>query len=381
MAPTSTAPPSASSPKGQIGIGSASDLDELRYSMSFPNIGNKSVYLDMMRGIDIRNDEGFMSEMKSRYGMDLEAKGPLVTTSNLMATGTTYSATSGSIPTLLPTWVDQKLYDVTKRDTPLASGLIPRVTNIGLFADYIVRTAVPTAVWQAEAASLASTSGTYTRYAQAMKFAYAVGEVSGPMIVASKVWQNALTYEIEAQYKALKYLEENTIINGDTTSATYTYGFNGLIALTDTNYTNAAGTAEITLAQIDGALATIRQTYYGDPDLAVTDWRTFYRIKQLMRDFIRYNEVGATMNFGFENIVYEGRIPIIPDVFMPSTPTAREFLLLTVHKENNIQIRVLQEATMEELAKTADSYKFVIKEYCTMICVKEAWNHRWYNLP
>jgi len=367
------APPSANMPRGTTGVSAASSADELRYQVSFGNMPNKTVYMDMMRGISPweAKSNGQTGELKA------EIKAALSTSSPLMAIGTTYSATSGSIPVLLPTWVDQQLYDLTRRDTPLASGLIPRVTNNGLFADWIKRTAVPTAVWTSEGAALSSTTSTYDRVATAIKYAYAVGEVTGPMLVASKVWQDALRMEVEAQYRALKYLEEDTIINGDTTSATYTYGFNGLIAQIDTNYTNMSS-AELTLGHLDTAIQTIREAY-GHPNLIVTDWYTFYRIKKLMRDYIRYQEPGDTLNWGFEAMKYEN-IPIVPDLAMPTTPTARELLVLDTQTQNNIQMRVLQDATFEELAKTADSYKFMIKLYETMIIIYESWCYRIYNL-
>ena len=362
----------------------AGDMDRQRFGLSFPNTQHGTVYLDIQKGIDIRTDPQFQTNIKSFYGADLETKGPVTTTSNLMAVGTSYSATSGSIPANLPTWVDRKLYDLTLKKTPLASGLIPRVANNGLFADYITRTSVQTAVWNPEGAALTSVSGTYSRVAAPMKYLYAVGEVSGPLMVASKVWQDALAMEIEAAYKAVKYLEENTIINGDVaTGTTYLNGFNGFETSITTNNTTMSGTTEITLAHLDTALSTIRTPVGnygpGEPNLIVTDWRTYYRIKQLMRDYILYGATNS-LNFGFENMLYEG-IPIIPDVFMPSTATARSLYVLDTQTQNNIQIRVLQDATFEDLAKTADSYKFMIKEYLTMIIVRQAWCYRYYNLP
>jgi hypothetical protein len=94
---------------------------------------------------------------------------------------------------------------------------------------------------------------------------------------------------------------------------------------------------------------------------------------------LRYPAPTGNINFGIESIVFEG-VPIIPDLFMPTTATARELLVLTVKLQGNIQLRVLQEATFEELAKTADTYKFMIKEYLTLIIVNEAWCYRFYAL-
>ena len=348
-------------------------IPELAYQTNFGNLPNKTVYLDKLAG--------YWDEKKSIDKRD-EIKA-LTTTSPLFAIGTSYSGTSGSIPVLVPTVVDAQLYDLTFRATPLASGLLPRVTNNGLFADYVKRTALPSAKWKAETQALASAESTYTRVAAPVKFCYAVGELSGPLMVASKIWQDALRIETEAQYRSLRELEENTIINGNPTAADVSGGttdytaFTGLIQTITTNKSDQSS-AVITLANIRDAIRTIREAK-GDPDLIVTDYKTLDDIKSLIQDLLRYPAPTGNINFGIETITFEG-VPIIPDLFMPTTATARELLVLTVRKQGNIQLRVLQDATFEELAKTADTYKFMIKEYFTMIVVQHTWCYRYYNL-
>jgi hypothetical protein len=351
-------------------------MHELVYQISFGNLPHGTVYLDKLSGaFDQAKSIDKREEIKA-----------LTTTSPLFATGTSYSATSGSIPVLLPTVVDSRLYDLTFRATPLASGLLPRVTNNGLFADYIKRTALPSAKWKAETQALASAESTYTRAAQPVKFAYAVGEISGPLMIASKVWQNALTYETEGQYRSLRELEENTIINGYPTSGDVTGGttdanaFTGLIRGITSNTAGGSGTATITLQNIRDGIRVIREAK-GDPDLIVTDYKTLDDIKAKIQDSLKWvDPAQGTINWGVPGtIVFEG-VPIIPDLFMPTTATVRELLILTVKKEGNIQLRVLQDATLEELAKTADTYKFMIKEYMTMLIVQQAWCYRFYEL-
>lgn len=348
--------------------GISNGMATLMFSQNFGNIPHGSVYLNKLDGIDKRE------EVKSQIE---EMKAAVTTQSPLFAIGTNYSATSGSIPVLLPTIVDSKLYDTAKKATPLASGLLARVANQGIFADYIIRSAYQTAVWNPEDAALVSASSTYSRAVKMIKYAYAVGKITGPMLVASKVWQNILSNEVEAAYRALKFLEEDTIINGDTTSATYTNAFNGLIKTNSTNYQNKSG-GELTLADIDAGMQKIRESR-GHPNLMVTDWRTFNSIKQLIRPILVMQSGGIAADFGFEEVKYEG-IMMVPDLFMPTTATAREFLILDTATENNIQIRVLQDATFQELANTNDAYNFTVKEYITLVIVNEAWTHRIYNL-
>lgn len=351
----------------------ANSMPELSYQLSFGNLPNKTVYLDRLAGIfDQAKSIDKREEIKA-----------LTTTSPLFAIGTSYSGTSGSIPVLVPTIVDSQLYDLTFRATPLASGLLPRVTNNGLFADYIRRTALPAAKWKGETAALASAESTYDRLAQPVKFCYAVGELSGPLMVASKIWQDALRIETEAQYRSLRELEENTIINGAPSASDVSGGvtdaqaFSGLITLISTNKTDKTAAA-ITLQNLRDGIRTIREAK-GEPDLIVTDYYTLDSIKGLIQDLLRYPAPTGNVAFGIETIVFEG-VPIVPDLFMPTTNNARELHILTVRKQGNIQLRVLQEATFEELAKTADTYKFMIKEYFTMIIVQETWCYRWYGL-
>jgi HK97 family phage major capsid protein len=361
-------------PEGSVAYGEMADISGGQamtlFSRAFgPTIPHETCYLNPIAGIDRREE------------IATEFKAALTTGSPLTAISTSYSTTSGSIPTLLPTIVDPILYDLTRRDYPLASGLLPRVANQGMFADYIKRTTLPTATWKAEDAALEDDRSTYTRAIAKIKFAYAVGRITGPMMVSSQIqWQNILRNETEAQMRALRELEENTIINGDTTSTTYAYGFNGLLAAITTNTEDQSG-ANITLNKLDDTFQTIREAK-GHPTLIVTDWHTFNDIKALMRDILIFQSGQPTLNFGFEQINFEG-IPIIADLSMPTTAASRQLVVLDTSSTAggpNIQIRTLQDAVFEELAKTNDSYKFCIKEYLTMIIVNEAWCYRVYGL-
>ena len=340
-------------------------LPELSYGVSFGNMPSRTTYMDGLKGIDKRE----------------EIKAALTTQTDLMAVGTQYSGTTGNIPVLVPTIVDPQLYDLTRRDTPLASGLIPRVTNMGLFADWIVRDALMGASFKAEAATLNSTNSNYKRYAQPMSYIYAVGEVSGPLQIASKVWQDALRLESESAFRSLKELEEDAIINGNPTpgdtSGTVTdeTAWSGLRFKITTNAIDATGNT----VSIDNLRTIIRQAREnkGHPNLFVVDYKTLDDVKGLMQSFLMYDKVPqGNIAWGIQTIEFEG-IPMVPDLFMPTTAGAREILLIDT---NTVQMRVLQDATMEELAKTADTFKFMIKAYETMIVINEKFCGRIYNL-
>lgn len=358
--------------------GGVSDLDELRYGLSFGNMPNKTTYLDRVNGVD--KTPQLRAEAKSRAMLPEEAKA-LSTGSQLFATGTNYSATSGSIPVLVPTYVDEQLYLFTKRDTPLANGGIPRVTNKSLFADYVKQTTLKVAKFKPELGALDETQSTYVRAAKPVKYMYSTGVISGPLLVAGAEWNSALAAETEASYRSLKELEENTIINGNPTSGTVDgtasdeNAYTGLIQSFTTNTSNQSG-ANISLNLIRTGYTTIREAK-GHPSLSVTDNTTYTTLKGILQEALRYPVSGSKdIDFGIENIAIDG-IPIIPDLFMPTTATARELLIMDT---KSIQMRSLQEATFEEGAKTLDAYKFWIKQYQTLLVLYEPWDYRIYNL-
>ena len=343
----------------------ANTNSDLAYQVAFGNFPNGSTYMDALNKIDRRE----------------EIKAGLQVESNLMATGTSYSATSGSIPVLAPSVLDPDILDVTKRDTPLASGLLPRVANRGLWADYVKQTALPSAKFKPEGAALDAQAPTLTRTATAMKYLYAVGMVSGPLMAGSQVWKDALKVATEAAFRSLKEMEEDCIINGNPTTGDVSGGttdataFTGLIQGITTNTTDN-GTVPISIQNIRDGIRTCREAK-GHPNLIVTDYKTLDDIKSLIQSELRYPTPGETIAWGIQAITFEG-IPIIPDLFMPTDANEKELLILDT---SVCQIRVLQDATFEELAKTADQYKFMIKEYLTLIIQQEDWCYRYYDLP
>jgi len=355
-----------------VGLGGMTDdLWQNRYALTFGNMPHKTVVLDAMKGIDLR---------KQAF---IEAKAALHTDSNLMAIGTTYSGTSGSKPVLVPTVVDSMLYDVTKRDTPLASGILMRVANQGLFADYVTRTALPSTYIKGEGAALDATAGTYVENAQKMTYFYSTGEVTGPMLVASKsAWRSALEPEIEGHYAGYKELEEDCLINGNPTTAdtaggtTDIKGFKGLIQ-TIANTVDQA-TAECAIETVRTGIRVTREDK-GHPNIAVTDHKTHTDLKGQITKSLMYQPPTTNIAFGLESFSIDG-IPAITDLFMPTTDDEREFLILDTQTQRNIQIRSLQEPTFTELAKTSDSYKFSIIGYETMIMIEDDWAYRIYDI-
>lgn len=318
----------------------------------------------------------------------------------LSTTLSTFSA--GTLPVLIPVYVDPEIVDTTRRATPLVE-LIPRVTNYGRTADYNLITAIATAQPLGEDAALTEQNDTYVRRSVAIKYLYSVGRVTGPMFAASKPYLSsggyvdALSLEVKNKTLALKRLEEAMILLGDASSdwtepvnsstIASAYSYNGLYQLiTNANsnglggsssYRTDNGGVNLTIAQLRTAIRTAR-TAGGEPNLIVTDYATYDRIKALIQDQLRYVST-TSIAWGITTVSFEG-LPVIASRFLSTTDgsgsgvpaDARSLFVLDT---NVIEMRVLQDVTYQELAKTNDSMKFFLSCYEVLVCKAPQFNH------
>ena len=322
----------------------------------------------------------------------------------LTTTLSTYSA--GTLPTLIPVYVDPEIVDLTRRATPLCE-LIPRVTNYGKTADYNQITGIATAQFVAEDAALNEQNDTYVRKSVSLKQLVSVGRVTGFMFAASKQYLSsggyvdALSLEVKNKTLALKRLEEAAILLGDVTNGftepvnstviPATVGFDGLwnlISNTNTNnlggsasyYTDLSATVNtgISITALRTSIRTCR-TAGGEPNLIVCDYATYDAIKGLIQDQLRYVST-TTIAWGITTVSFEG-IPIIASRFLSTTAataaaatpaTARSLFVLDT---NVIEMRVLQDVSYEDLAQTNDSKKFYLKCYEALVVKAPQFNN------
>lgn len=310
----------------------------------------------------------------------------------LSTTLSTYSA--GTLPVLIPVYVDPEIIDLTRRATPLVE-LIPRVTNYGKTADYNQITSIGTAQALGEDASITEQNDSYTRRSVSIKYLYSSGRVTGQMFAASKQYLSSggyvdsLSLEVKNKTLALKRLEEAMILLGDSqsdwtepvnsTTVTAANSFDGLYNLiTNANSNNLGGSASyktdlagaaISISSIRTGIRTCR-TAGGEPNLVVTDYATYDAIKGLIQDQLRYVST-STIAWGITTVSFEG-LPIIASRFLSTTAgtgsgvpsNARSLFILDT---NVIEMRVLQDVSYEELAKTNDSVKFMLKCYEALV--------------
>lgn len=318
----------------------------------------------------------------------------------LTTTLSTYAA--GTLPVLVPVYVDPEIVDLTRRATPLVE-LIPRVTNYGKTADYNQITTISTAQFLPEDAALTEQNDAITRRSVPLKIIYSVGRVTGFMFAASKQYLSsggyvdALSLEVKNKTLALKRLEEAAILLGDSvtdwtepinsTTMTAAYSFDGLYNLiTNANSCGYGGSssyrtdnagASISIPAIRTAIRTAR-TGGGEPNLIVCDYATYDAIKALIQDQLRYVST-QQIAWGITTVSFEG-LPIIASRFLSTTAgtgamvpsTGRSLFVLDT---NVIEMRVLQDVSYEELAKTNDSIKFFLKVYETLVVKAPQFNH------
>lgn len=345
------------------------------YSMTLKGFGSKTSDGSSIGAIDMRKDIGksFINMVKAQSVSGLSP-------------GTTDLS-------LIPIYVDPTIVDITRRLTPLVE-LIPRVTNYGRTADFNRVTSRGIVGFRNEDAALTEVEEVYERKSVPIKYQYQVGRVTGPMLAASRqylstMYIDALNLEVRQKTINLRYTEEDAILNGISSDSRTAYGgvttvagaeFDGIRNTEGIQSTDASGNAP----SIDSIRAIIRKARtaddsavlgQGDPNLLVTDFTTMDNVKALLQEFQRY--IGTTdIAWGIRTLEFEG-LPMIASKFMPTEDTKRELLVL---QTDTLQMRVLQDVTYEDLAKTNDSYKFMLKVYESLIVTAPQFNAKLYNL-
>jgi len=271
---------------------------------------------------------------------------------------------------LIPVYLDTDIVNLTRKNFPFLE-MVPRVAQAGKSVDYNQLTARGAADFLPEDGALVEQADTYARQPKNICFAYSVGRVTGPMIAASKQYTDVWGLEIQNKTMALRELQEKQMLRGNTTGDTdiYSVDANGYLGLNVEIATNTidAGSATVTIDQLRQGVRKCKE-YHGHPNLMVTDLETYDNLKKLFQDWLRYPNIpNYELPWGVQTIEFEG-IPIIASKSMPSAANKKQILILDM---SVIEQRVLQDVTMEELAKTNDSSRFMVKEYSCIVLKAE----------
>ncbi len=364
----------------EVGFVGFSDepLTDLQVSAAFEKtfgemgIEHGQIYAGGVSKFEYNENMKVREYMNKSWANNVIQKAQLSTT-NEYAAGTNYSSTSGNLPVLIPLYVSPDIINLSRKMTPVYE-LIPKMAVRGKFYDWNKLTYASTnASFKYEDASMNDTTDSYTRSVVEMKSAYAVGRVSGQMQVWSAPYINAERNEIVQKTRQLLQLLEKTIVSGDASSNPYE--FSGLSTLITTNAT--ALSDSLSISDLRDHIMYCRQggkTYSdiyggGNPDLIITNLQTINDIKALLQSFLRYNDISTTLAWGIKTIEFEG-IPIIASYFMDTTSGSKELYIIDT---SVVRLGVSLDITMERLAKTDDSNKFMVKWYGALIVLNERW--------
>ena len=347
------------------------------YGHSFGPLPHKTRYQDGLKSVDYRETLG----MKAKEGyqrLQQKALGP----------ETGGAGTAGFA--LVPIYVDQRIVDQSRRYTPLVE-MLPRVTNQGMTADYNVLTEKGGAYSAKADAPLPERDDTYTRDSKDIKFLYSVGRVLGPMQAAMPSYiaagfdstgsgmtggspftdqnaPNAKQLEVLIKARSMKELEENLILNGD--SSSNPTEFDGIIKQqNDTNQLDLEGDA-LTWNHIEEVVQKAFDSG-GRPSLAVASSAVVTELRKIMVNSFYYRPEDVTA----QNLPYGvppqltiptmvGDVIVMPSMYLSNESGQRKIYFLDT---DYIEMRVLQDMTYEDLAKTNDSSKFMLKIYECLI--------------
>lgn len=343
------------------------------YAHSFGLMGNGTKYVDALNGIDVR------PEVKDLADAGMKAV-------QMKALETTAGGAGTAGYALIPVYVDQRIVDRTRKFTPWVE-LIPRVTNQGITADYNVITAKGAAVSKAEDAALSDVTDTEDRASSSIKYLYSVGRVTGPMQAAMPSYiiqglnptgtgsydanmgsasaPNAKQYEVLKRSRALREYEENLLWNGSVSSVPT--DFDGIVTLQSTTNKKDLSSTALQWGDIETAVE-YAFTDSGRPTVAGCDAATMSDLRKIMIDTYHMTPSERDIGFGIKaRVTIEtmvGAVPVIPSQYLSTVSGSKSLYFLDL---DAIEMRVLQDMTYEDLAKTNDSQKFMLKIYETFI--------------
>lgn len=368
---------------GTAKVGNSLD-DRSCYAHSFGVLENKSVYFNPLAKIDLR------PQLKAQYETGFERA-----MAQYKALGVANQGAGTAGYALIPIYVDPRIIDRSRKFTPWVE-LLQRVTNQGITADYNLISAKGAAVSAADDAPLTDVTDTESRASTSIKYLYSIGRVTGPALAAipsymvqglqptgtgtdtavfnSPTAPNAKQYEVLKRAQALREKEESLIWTGN--AGTTATDYSGIPTLQSTTNRNNLSTADLAWGDIE---TTVRYAYddTGRPTLSGCDSSTLTDVRKIMVDSFRYSpkEMSGEAGFGVPaRVVIEtmvGPIPVIPTQYLSTSSGSKQMWFLDM---DYIEMRVLQDMTYEDLAKTNDSQKFMLKIYEALILKSPQFN-------
>ncbi len=270
--------------------------------------------------------------------------------------------------------IDKEIQSLIRVDNPLRENL-PRKQGSGDAWYVNRRSANPTAAFVADTDELTVENSSYEEIvAFPYKTIAAAGAVTRKLEAIGKSYVDIEAEELEAAVDAVRELEEEALINGD--SSADVKQFDGLDVLLGEEYTqypkaDSGNGGALTLADLDEAI----DACYGHPDMLICAYRTKREINALLQVNQRFVDK-KQVEGGFELMSY-GDVAIYPSTHVSvadtrgSASNATKLYLIDTKK---VWVGVLTELTRKVLAETTSQYRrFDVFEDITLVVANPAY--------
>jgi len=297
---------------------------------------------------------------------------------------------------LIPVYVDPKIVDQSRRYTPWVE-ICPRVTNMGVTADFNTISSKGAAKTLVEDAPLTDVTDVEVRNSTPIKYLYSVGRVTGqtmaavpPYTLAGQVPMgsglqgttytnqsapNAKQYEILKRARSLKEMEENLFWNGNATTSGIAGNANGteydgIVTIQGAVNKTDLNTTAMSWANIE---TSIKDAYddSGRPTVAGCSSSVYTDLRSILIDAFRLRPsdmgggevaAGIASRLTLETMV--GPVSVVPTQYLSNVSGSKSIYFLDM---DVIEARVLMDMTYFDLAITNDSEKFALKQYQALI--------------
>jgi len=328
------------------------------------------------------NDHDLSHEAFSTEVLDVMAKGLNQITKKQGDDIVAKAITTTSASYFIPTFIDPRLIDIVKRETPYLA-IIPKKTMAGSTVNVPRRTAGITPEFKADdASSISLPDQTYNDVNVSVRYMYAGGKLTNPALKTSEDTLNLKQANIEHTFLDLMRKKEEFLLRNRNAAGSETWtGYNS----DDTNSydglfkriheDNAAGENElggnspINLGHVDTMIENVLNAG-GMPDFGIMDLATATNLMQTARAYQRLEE--NRINLGAPI----GRIQINGVPFFATTQMDRSTAKKGIGVFDNrvAELRTLLPDEFVEVAQeAADTYRYFWRTYETLVVPAAEW--------
>lgn len=302
-----------------------------------------------------------------------EKKGDEVVQKAITTTSATY---------FIPVFIDPRLVDIVKRETPYLA-ILPKKTMAGATVNVPRRTAGITPIFKADGTTAITVSDqTYNDINVNVRYLYAAGQLTNPSLKTTEATLNLKQANIEHTFMDLMRNKESFLLRGRNAAGTETW--NGFLT-NDTNaydglfkriHEDASGnenqlnnTAPIALNHVDTMIENVISNG-GIPDFGVCDLATATSLMQTARSYQRLQENQINLGAPIGRIQING-VPIFATTQIPRISGSKGIVICD---NRCAELRTLLPDEFVEAAQDmTDTYRYFWRVYETMVIPAAEW--------